>query len=196
MLNYVRSILETPDQQPMYDMLTIFRNAPSQAPELWSSIKQQVHFNQGFITGGTAILKKTAEEGAFSRGIPVGLFDAETHKLLAVAPTQGTVPTNDKFHEILKDDFPGGIIDNRKGQDNAIKDLFQGGVYMSNYMLPSPSGKYYLTKLQHTGLHNIYVLGPIDLSANASTSTSTTPTKPKLLTGRARDHHLAELGLD
>ena len=200
MLNYVRSILENPDQKPMDDMLALLQNAPSQGLELWSSIQQQAHYNQGFIEGGTAILKKTSDEGGFGFGHPVGLFDAETHKLLAISPTQGGVPTNDKFHDILKGDFPDGIEDNKKGQDNIIKDLFKGHVYMKDYMAYTASGKYYLTKLQHSGLRNIKIPGPIDLSAKASTSTTTspnsTPTKPKLLTGNARDHHMAELGLD
>jgi len=160
MLNYVRSVLETPDKQPMYDMLTIFRNAPSQAPELWSSIKHQVHYNQGFIEGGTAILKKTADEGGFGFGYPVGLFDAETHKLMVVAPSQTSIPTIPKIRELLNDNFPPGI-QGRTGIDkdivtinekNTISQLFNSIGYQEKYMLETLGGKYYFTKLPHAGL--------------------------------------------
>ena len=165
MLNYVRSILESPDQQPMDDMLIIFKNARSQGPELWSSVKQQVHYNQGFIMGRTAILKKTAEEGGFGVGAPVGLFDAETHKLLAVAPKQGSVTNDLKFKEILGDNYPGGLYyDTKKKQDTDITNLFQGAEYQCNYMLTAPGGKYYITKLEHAGKCIIKIPGPIDLT--------------------------------
>ena len=165
MLNYVRSILESPDQKPMDDMLELLRNAPSQGPELWSSIRQQAHYKQGFIEGGTVLLKKTSEEGAFGLGYPVGLFDAKSHDLIAIASKQGNVTKDLKFHEILGVDYPGGLYHNKDAkQENNVKLLFQGADYQQNYMLTTPSGKYYMTRLEHVGQCDIKIPGPIDLT--------------------------------
>ena len=157
-LERIRSIFETDADNPLYKMLAVFANAPSMAPEMWSSIRNESYFHQGYDIGGFDVLHRTAEMGGFENGTPVGVFDAETNKPVHIVPSQKEVVLDPKVTEIIGELPPkiANLAPNQYGPISTALNKAPEGKLMT------PSGKHYLSLLSNTVNRNINVTGPYD----------------------------------
>ena len=157
-LERICSIFETNADNPLYKMLSVFANAPSMAPEMWSSIRNESYFHQGYDIGGFDVLHKTTEMGGFENGIPVGIFDVETDKPVHIIPSQTAIHEDPKVKEIIGE-LPQRIAHSKAAKDGKLSTALNNA---PNGRLETPGGKYYLSRLKDTVNRNINVTGPYD----------------------------------
>jgi len=117
------------------------------------------------MTGSTLFLEKTAEAGGFGHGNPVGLFNAKNHHHIAMVGKQIDIIRDTTFKDKLKNDMPNILA--RAKNANDVSNVFKSDEYLSDYMLYSPSGKYYLTKYEHLHLQDVKIPGPINSNTQA-----------------------------